>query len=383
MVPNSGSWRYRAVVPLSLIAAAGFATLAIAQSGGGVQAVIQEQAKTEQAAIASQAKIAQLDDESSRMLAEYRQISAEAESLKSYNDQLAVQVKSQTDELQQMTRQIDEIETTSREVLPMMNKMLATLEQFVALDIPFLPEERANRIAALKDMMSRADVSISEKYRRIVEAYQIEIEYGRTIEAYQGKVDDRIVDFLRTGRVALMYQTLDGKETGYWDNAARAWKVDRDYGEDVQEGSESGARSRRHRTSSVLRSVLPWRSEHDSRHPQLQSRYDGGRFLLDAGPTGGYAAQPLDQLLEQTRNSRQREAEPTRSAKPGSSTQRKQAAALLAEASQTVARERARGAQLDLRLRRQREAARRLQDAARCQGRKPRRDVRCRPPGRQ
>jgi hypothetical protein len=236
MVPNSGSWRYRSAVSVSLIAAAGFATLAIAQSGGGVQAVIQEQSKTEQAAIASQAKIAQLDDESSRMLAEYRQITAEAESLKSYNDQLGAQVKSQTDELQQMTRQIEEIATTSREVMPMMNKMLATLEKFVALDIPFLPEERAGRIVGLKDMMGRADVSISEKYRRIIEAYQIEIEFGRTIEAYQGKVDDRIVEFLRTGRVALMYQTLDAKETGYWDNTARAWKVDRDYGEDVQEG---------------------------------------------------------------------------------------------------------------------------------------------------
>src|SRR5688572_4800946 len=201
---------------ISLIALAGIATLAAAQSGGNVQAVIQEQLKTEQAAIASQTKIAQLDDESSRMLAEYRQITAEAESLKSYNDQLSVQVKSQDDELKEMTRQLDEIATTSREVLPMMNKMLTTLEQFVALDMPFLPEERADRVAGLKEMMGRADVSISEKYRRIIEAYQIEIEFGRTLEAYQGKVDDRTVEFLRAGRVALMYQTLDGKETGYW-----------------------------------------------------------------------------------------------------------------------------------------------------------------------
>jgi hypothetical protein len=121
-------------------------------------------------------------------------------------------------------------------VVPMMHKMLATLDKFVELDIPFLPEERANRIVGLKDMMDRADVSISEKYRRIIEAYQIEIEYGRTLEAYQGKVDDRMVEFLRTGRIALMYQTLDSKETGYWDNTARAWKVESRYAEDVQEG---------------------------------------------------------------------------------------------------------------------------------------------------
>jgi hypothetical protein len=216
-------------------AVAGVATLAMAQSGGNVQAVIQEQVKTEQAAMASQAKIAQLDDESSRMLAEYRQLTAEAQSLKSYNDQLAVQVTSQSDELRQMNQQIEDIATTSREVLPMMNKMLATLEEFVKLDMPFLPEERATRLIGLKDMMGRADVSISEKYRRIIEAYQIEIEYGRTLESYQGKVDDRTVEFLRTGRIALMYQTLDGRETGYWDNAARAWKVDNSYDEDVQE----------------------------------------------------------------------------------------------------------------------------------------------------
>ena len=135
------------------------------------------------------------------MLAEYRQATSEATGLKAYNDQLATQVKSQQDELLTMTRQVGEIETTSREALPMMQKMVATLGQFVKLDVPFLPDERTNRIAQLEDMMTRADVSVSEKYRRIVEAYQIEIEYGRTIEAYQGKVGDKTVDFLRAGRV--------------------------------------------------------------------------------------------------------------------------------------------------------------------------------------
>jgi len=66
-------------------------------------------------------------------------------------------------------------------------------------------------------MMPRADVTVSEKYRRIVEAYQLEMEYGRTIEAYRGERDGKTVDFLRVGRVGLMYQSPDGKETGYWD----------------------------------------------------------------------------------------------------------------------------------------------------------------------
>jgi len=201
-----------------------------------VNSVIGEQVKTEQAAQASQKRIAALDEEATGMLAEYRQATAEITGLKAYNDQLATQVKSQADEIATMTRQLGEIETTSREALPMMQKMVATLGQFVKLDLPFLPEERANRIAQLEDMMTRADVSVSEKYRRIVEAYQIEIEFGRTLEAYQGKVGDKTVDFLRAGRVALLYQTLDGSETGYWDADAKKWEQDSDYKDAIAGG---------------------------------------------------------------------------------------------------------------------------------------------------
>jgi uncharacterized protein (DUF3084 family) len=236
--------RFRTYAP-GTIAAAVWLGIAVAQTvsaqtaagpGEKVNAVISEQVKAEQAAQASQKRVAALDEEATGMLSEYRQATAEATGLKAYNDQLATQVKSQQDELLTMTRQISEIETTSREALPMMQKMVATLGQFVKLDIPFLPDERSNRIAQLEDMMTRADVSVSEKYRRIVEAYQIEIEYGRTIEAYQGKVDQKTVDFLRAGRVALMYQTLDGKETGYWDTDGKKWVQDDGYEEAIKSG---------------------------------------------------------------------------------------------------------------------------------------------------
>lgn len=203
---------------------------------GKVNAVIGEQVKTEEAARASQKRVEQLDEETTKMLADYRQMTAEAASLKGYNEQLSLQVKSQEEQMATMAQQVGEIETTSREVLPMMNRMLSTLETFVSLDLPFLAEERDNRIAALKEIMGRADISTSEKYRRLVEAYQIEMEYGRTIEAYEGKIEEKTVDFLRSGRVALMYQTRDGKETGYWDAAAKQWKRDDDYKDAMRAG---------------------------------------------------------------------------------------------------------------------------------------------------
>lgn len=225
----------RSALVMSTLVALNPAQHAHGQSAA-VDAVISEQVKAEEAAKASQKKVAQLDEEASRMLAEYRQMLAESQSLKLYNQQLEQQVTSQQAEVDTINRQLGEIETTSREVQPMMQRMVATLADFVKLDIPFLPEERSARVAQLKELMTRADISVSEKYRRIVEAYQIEIEFGRTIEAYQGKVGDKTVDFLRAGRVALLYQTLDGKETGYWDADAKTWRADSGYRDAIKAG---------------------------------------------------------------------------------------------------------------------------------------------------
>jgi hypothetical protein len=209
--------------------------LAAAQSGqpasdaAAVTRVVDEQLGTEQAAQQTQERIEQLDDETRRALAEFRAVVSETASLRRYNEQLAATLESQADEMQTMQQQLGEIETTAREIVPLLQKMLATLEAFVALDLPFLPEERAERIAGLQQMMTRGDVAIAEKFRRIAEAYQVEMEYGRTLEAYQGRIDDKTVEFLRVGRVSLMYRSLDGAETGYWDADARRWVRDDTY----------------------------------------------------------------------------------------------------------------------------------------------------------
>ncbi len=205
-----------------------------------LEPVLKEQIAADQAASASQSRVNELSEETRGALLQYRQYLEEARSLGDYARQLEAQVASQDEELEFTRRQLVEIETTTREVLPLMQKMLATLDQFVALDVPFQLEERRKRVDTLKDMMGRADVTVSEKYRRIIEAYQIETDYGRTLEAYQGELgeggDARTVRFLRLGRVALLYQTLDGHETGYWDARQKKWVVDDSYRADVKKG---------------------------------------------------------------------------------------------------------------------------------------------------
>lgn len=181
------------------------------------------------AEVRSQARIEGLDDATRAALDEYRQLARRLEALAAYNAQLGRMVSSQEAEMAELEAQIAGIEDTQREIYPLLTRMIDGLEGFVAADRPFLPEERSRRLSQLRELLDRADVSVAEKYRRVLEAYQIENDYGRNLEAYRGPLDTgtgapRTVDYLRLGRLGLYYQTLDGAESGWWDNAAGAWE---------------------------------------------------------------------------------------------------------------------------------------------------------------
>jgi len=202
---------------------------------------VKVQESVEKAAISSQKKINKISDETEKMLAEYKLILRQYDALHGYNNQVQKIVNGQVKELNSMESQLTEIDTTNQGVIPLMSRMVETLGKFIDLDVPFLPKERSKRLEGLKELLDRADVTVSEKYRRIMEAYQIEMEYGRTIEAYTGDLktggNTRSVDFLRIGRVALMYQTLDKKETAAWDRQKKGWEIlAKEYRKPVSEG---------------------------------------------------------------------------------------------------------------------------------------------------
>jgi len=231
----------RSAAAIAVAIAAGAATLAAsAEERRSLAPLLDQQLEGDRAAVASEERVGTLSDETREMLLQYRNYLAETRSLELYSDQLAAQVESQEAEIVLVKQQLVEIEATARDVLPLMQKMLDTLDRFVELDMPFQLEERRKRVAGLRDAMGRADVTVSEKYRRILEAYQIETDYGRTLEAWQGELGEaggvRTVRFLRVGRVALLYQTLDGEETGYWEAAGGRWVVDDSYRSAVRHG---------------------------------------------------------------------------------------------------------------------------------------------------
>ena len=168
-----------------------------------------------------------ISDETDELLAQYRTVLKQIDSIDLYNGQMRELIVAQGAELASLKEQLSRVQGVGRSVTPLMLRMVAAVEKFVRLDVPFLPKERAKRIAALREMMGRADVTTAEKFRQIMEAYQIENEYGRTIEAYRASIvlDDKetTVDFLRFGRIALLYQSLDQTLNGRWDQETRSW----------------------------------------------------------------------------------------------------------------------------------------------------------------
>lgn len=181
----------------------------------------------------------------------YAQVLADADTLTRYSEQLQRNVKAQEEQLTAIQAQVAALDATGAEIMPLINKMYEELQAFVASDLPFIdpsqasPDHRADRMAKLRDLMANQSAKPSEKFRRLLEACQIEIEYGRTMASYKGKLaDGRDANFVRIGRITLMYRTEDGNETGYWDAQQKQWVVDEDYAEAVEDALKMAAKTK-------------------------------------------------------------------------------------------------------------------------------------------
>jgi hypothetical protein len=179
------------------------------------------------AARKSQVKIDRLADETSDLLTDYKTVMKQVDGLIVYNDRLERQIQSQLDKIQKIEGSIDQVTVVQRQMTPLVIRMIDGLEQFVELDVPFNKDERMKRVAFLRGNLDRADVSVAEKFRQVLEAYNIELQYGRGFDTYRDTIEvngaERDVDFLRIGRIALVYQSTDGEVSGAWDKAGRVW----------------------------------------------------------------------------------------------------------------------------------------------------------------
>jgi len=214
-------------VALTTVLSAGTLVGSVAQADQTLNSILQVGQSKTVLAQQSQQRIDKLADQTTNLLGEFKVVNKQIEGLRVYNAQLEKQLANQLKVMTQLDKSIGDITVMERQVQPLILRMLNGLDQFVGLDVPFHMEERKARLEMLRNNQERADISVSEKFRQILEAYKIESEYGRKIDTYEDTLvvggQEREVNILRVGRVALMYQTKDGEMSGAWDQQQRAW----------------------------------------------------------------------------------------------------------------------------------------------------------------
>jgi hypothetical protein len=216
----------------SLIATAIVGVLAIAGSNIAAADALTDLQKAEakifKQSKKSQVKINSIYEQTQDLLGEYRNTVDEADVLRGYNDHVQRMVDDQNANVVSLQKQIDSIDEIKQGLVPLMYKMIDTLETFVKLDVPMNIERRQERVANLRDVMNDSNVTTSEQFRLILEAYEIESSYGTIFDAYQGEIDlggrTLTADFVHMGRIALVAQSLDAKHSWLWNNDTRAWE---------------------------------------------------------------------------------------------------------------------------------------------------------------
>jgi len=215
-------------VLLALLVSAGvLGGTAVAVQANTLDSILDVGKAKNEAAKKSQVKIDRLADETRDLLTEYKTVMKQVDGLKVYNARLQKQIDNQIEQIARIEQSIDQVAIIQRQMTPLVIRMIDGLEQFINLDVPFNKEERLQRVKFLRDNLDRADVTVAEKFRGVLEAYNIELQYGRGVDTYRGTIDldgsPRDVDFLRVGRIALVYQSTDGAYSGAWDNSIGEW----------------------------------------------------------------------------------------------------------------------------------------------------------------
>ena len=176
----------------------------------------------------SQERINQVVEGARSLTDQYRAVNKEIDGLKVYNRLMTAQTNGQNATLEDISISMDQVDVINRQIFPLMERMIDGLEQSIALDIPFLMEERTNRVASLKETMERSDVSVAEKFRKVMEAYQIENDYGSSNDYYTQSLEidgsTREYNMLRIGRIGLYFQSDDTSVTGWWNAELGAYE---------------------------------------------------------------------------------------------------------------------------------------------------------------
>jgi len=203
---------------LALTSVAAFAIALPAQAQ--LDAALDEAKRSTAASAASQQTVERLDDEADNMAREYSALLQRRDSLEIFVARQELYLESQTDQIESLREQLNTVEQTKQDLVPMMIRMAVDLEQEIKADYPFNQDRRLASVRGVMNNLVDPAVPPVEQYRQILTAYQNEVIYGQGMDSYEGPHPEdalRTVDYIRFGRVAFVYMTKEEDEIKFYD----------------------------------------------------------------------------------------------------------------------------------------------------------------------
>ncbi len=198
--------------------------LSLSLHSSDMESVLEVGRDNQQLSAKSQSLIDSTERQTDKIVNEWKAVSKQVEGLKLYNAQKRIQIQAQLDLMDKLDEQLVQVVVMQRQIPPLAQKMLDSLESFISLDTPFRKEERQNRIDLVRSSLAKPKVTASEQVRQVLEAYNIEAEYGRKIDTYESTLNDgTVVNILVIGRIGMFYQTKDEQSSGRWNNEIGQW----------------------------------------------------------------------------------------------------------------------------------------------------------------
>jgi hypothetical protein len=189
-------------------------------------------------------------DEKASLITRLKEKRLQQELLSKQQERLRKQVALMQERVTESKRRVEEVERIRLEMRSFLDETFLRLyEQINSELLPFLVEERQKRLERLEGLLLDDAVSTAEKFRRLMEALQIEADYGRGMEVVREPVrlgqESLIMDVLRIGRLSLFSRTPDGTHIAVFDQAAGSWQtLPQSYNRDLRHAIEVANKTR-------------------------------------------------------------------------------------------------------------------------------------------
>ena len=163
-------------------------------------------------------------------------------------------VAQQDGEISSLNQQLAGVDDLKASIEPMVGKMTTSITGQVNSDYPFEMDRRIPRLESLEATVADPNASIVDKYRKALNVYKLEVNYGQSLDAKKGnhpvspssrtgvdrwvKNDDSTIkydkktgleeeifdgSYLRYGRLAYVYLDADSSGAMRYDLNLRQW----------------------------------------------------------------------------------------------------------------------------------------------------------------